>query len=93
MSEVLQDPKMIGSVKLLEDKVLRVEIPLTVPEGREIEGRVSAYGLLQWANTVVTRFYDIQERNLAIKNAQAADGKAKLGVIKPDFNRIPPVKG
>lgn len=83
MTEDTQDPKMIGSVKLLEDKILRVEIPLEVPEGHEIEGRVSAYGLLQWAMTVVTRFYDIQERNLAMKKAKDEESKPKLQLYQP----------
>lgn len=68
-----------AKVFLGEDKILRVEIDLNVPDGKEIEGRIGAYGTLKWAEDIVNRFFSIKEMNLA---KQAAVLKETKGIVR-----------
>ena len=84
----IKDAPGVGAAKVFlgEDRILRVEIDLNVPEGLEVEGRVGAYGTLDWAREIASRFFMMQE----MKKAQSdAKKKATFGVIRPDDIKLP----
>lgn len=78
----------VGAAKVFlgDDRILRVEIDLNVPEGLEVEGRVGAYGTLEWAREIASRYFMMQEMKKAQKMAAEAQKKAQFGVIRPDPN-------
>lgn len=75
----------VGTAKVFlgEDHILRVEIDLNVPEGLEVEGRVGAYGTLEWAREIASRYFMMQEMKKAQRMAMEQKQKADLGVIRP----------
>jgi hypothetical protein len=89
MDELTGKKAAAAQVFLGEDKILRITIDLNAPDGLETEGRVGAYGIIRWGEEIVTRFFDIKERNLAKQRAFEAEKKAKLGVIMPTSTILP----
>lgn len=81
----IKDAPGVGAAKVFlgEDHILRVEIDLSVPEGLEVEGRVGAYGTLEWAREIVSRYFMMQEMRKAQKDAIEQKKKAEFGVIRP----------
>jgi len=80
MSGEIKDAPGVGAAKVFlgEDKILRVEIDLNVPEGLEVEGRVGAYGTLFWAYEIAQRYFTLKEMQNAKKRAAA------MSIIKPN---------
>lgn len=80
----------VGAAKVFlgDDHILRVEIDLNVPEGFEVEGRVGAYGTLEWAREIASRYFMMQEMKKAQKVAVEQAKAKQFGILRPQTPEV-----